>query len=491
MKVMLAELRRGRRAPWVAGLLALVACLWPGALAQAAEKPNVVLMVMDNLGWGEIGTYGGGILRGAPTPRLDALADEGMKLLNFNVEPQCTPSRSALMSGRHPIRSGTTKVVWGLPYGLVGWEVTMAELFSDSGYATGMYGKWHLGDQPGRWPTDQGFDEWYGIPNTTDEAMYTSQPHFDPEVVEAPQIVEARRGERPRNIKEYNLETRRTIDRELTERTIEFIQRNARAGRPFFAYVPYTQTHLPVLPHPDFEGRTGNGAQADMLAEMDHNVGQVLDALDTEGIRENTIVVWMSENGPEEAPSFFGTAGYWRGHYFTTLEGSLRTPFLIRWPGDIEPGSVSNAIVHITDLLPTFSTAAGYQVPTDRMIDGVDQMPLFTGATDESAREGFPAYNGDNMQSYKWRTFKVHYFDQQGMFDSPTRYNFPRIHDLLRDPKELYGLYGGHGAGATGTEQLTWVFPAVTAEILKFRESLRAEPPVPFPAPEPYTPPRN
>ena len=467
----------------------LLSLLLLSGSASAGQKPNVVLIVMDNLGWGEIGAYGGGILRGAATPRLDTLADEGMKLLNFNVEPQCTPSRSALMSGRHPIRSGTTKVVWGLPYGLVGWEVTMAELFKEAGYATGMFGKWHLGDQPGRWPTDQGFDEWYGIANTTDEAMYTSQPHFDPEVVESPQIVEARRGERPRDVKEYNLTTRRTMDRELTERTIDFMERSAQSNQPFFAYVPYTLTHLPVLPHPDFDGKTGNGAQADMLAEIDYNAGQILDTLDALTISDNTIVVWMSENGPEESPSYFGTAGYWRGHYFTTLEGSLRTSFLIRWPGHIKPQSVSNEIVHITDLLPTFAGVAGYEVPTDRKIDGVDQMALFTGKTLKSAREGFPAYNGGNMQSYKWRNFKVHYWNQQEMFDSPTKYNFPRIHDLLKDPKELFGLYGGHGSAATGTEQLTWVLPAVTYKVLEFQKSLREEPPVPFPAPEPYLPP--
>jgi arylsulfatase len=465
-------------------ILVLVLPVW----AHSAERPNVVLMVMDNLGWGEIGTYGGGILRGAETPRLDALADEGMKLLNFNVEPQCTPSRSALMSGRHPIRSGTTKVVWGLPYGLVGWEKTMAELFTDAGYATGIFGKWHIGDQPGRWPTDQGFDEWYGIANTTDEAMYTSQPHYDPKIVKPPQIVQAKRGQKPKNVKAYNLDTRRTIDREINEHAIKFIKRKAKAKKPFFAYIPYTQTHLPPLPHPDFAGKTGNGDWADVMAEFDFNVGQILDTLDKSGISDNTIVVWMSENGPEEAPSYTGTAGPWRGNYFTTLEGSLRAPFLIRWPGKIKPESVSNEIVHITDLLPTFASAAGYKVPTDRMIDGVDQMPLFTDKTDKSAREGFPAYNGDNMQSYKWRNFKVHFWDQPSMFSSPVQYNFPRIHDLLKDPKELRGLYGGSDGYATGTEQLTWVLPAVTYEILKFQKTLQEEPPIPFPAPEPYSP---
>ena len=459
------------------------------ASGPVMAKPNVVLMVVDNLGWGEIGTYGGGILRGAETPRLDSIAAEGMKLLNFNVEAQCTPSRSALMSSRYAIRSGTTRVVWGLPYGLVGWEKTMAEGFKDAGYATAMYGKWHLGAQPGRYPTDQGFDEWYGILNTTDESMYTSQPHYDPNIVAPPQIQRSVAGGAPQNVKEYNLQTRPLIDRELTERTIAFMQKNAKANKPFFIYTPFTMPHLPVLPHPDFAGKTGFGNQADMLTELDHNAGMVLDEIDKLGIEDNTIVIWMSENGPEEAPSYFGTAGPWRGHYFTTLEGSLRAPFLIRWPGKIKPGSVNNEIVHITDIMPTLASAAGFEMPDDRVIDGVDQTDLFTGKTKKSAREGFPAYQGTTLQSYKWRHFKVHFWKQDSMFDTVTRMNFPAVHDLIKDPKEKHPFYGGHGASGSGTEQLTWVLPAVTFEILKHRKTLQDEPPVPFPAPEPYMPP--
>jgi arylsulfatase len=146
-------------------------------------------MLMDNLGWVEIGVYGGGILRGAETPRLDALAAEGLRLFNFNVEPQCMPTRSALMTDRHPIHSGTTKVVWGMLYGMTQWETTVAEVVSEAGYATGMFGKWHLGDVAGRLPIDQGFDEWYGIPNTTDEALYSSHPRYDPSVGHAPSIM--------------------------------------------------------------------------------------------------------------------------------------------------------------------------------------------------------------------------------------------------------------------------------------------------------------
>lgn len=180
--------------------IAILTLMFLSLPATAQEQPNIVLVVMDNLGWGEIGVYGGGILRGAETPRLDQLAAEGMQFLNFNVETQCTPSRSALMTGRHPIRSGTTKVVWGQLYGMTQWEVTIAELLSDQGYATGMFGKWHLGEVEGRFPTDQGFDEWYGIANTTDESNYTEGFQFDSQLVETPHILESTKGRLPKEV---------------------------------------------------------------------------------------------------------------------------------------------------------------------------------------------------------------------------------------------------------------------------------------------------
>ncbi|WP_185967859.1 sulfatase/phosphatase domain-containing protein [Formosa sediminum] len=174
------------------------------------------------------------------------------------------------------------------------------------------------------------------------------------------------------------------------------------------------------------------------------------------------------------------------GFYFTTLEGSLRTPFLIRWPNHIPAGSVTNEIVHITDVMPTLADVAGYKVPTDRKIDGVNQMPLFLGETTTSAREGFPVYNGDNMFAYKWRNFKSHYYKHESMFDKPVKHNFPRIHDLLRDQKELYGISGGNGT--TGAQNLTWILPAVTKQVLKFQATLKDEPPIILGTPEPYTP---
>lgn len=446
--------------------------------AQEETKPNVVIMMVDNLGWGELGVYGGGALRGAETPRLDALAAEGMQLLNFNVEPQCTPSRSALMTGRRPIRSATTKVVWGVPYGMVNWEVTMAELFSDAGYATGMFGKWHLGDMPGRFPTDQGFDEWYGVANTTDESEYSTQFQFDASVIGQPMIQQAMRGEDPRDVKAYTVETRRTIDSELTERAIDFIERSVNSQEPFFAFVPFTQPHIPTLPHPDFDGVTGNGHYADVLAEIDHRSGQVLDAIRDLGIEDNTIVIWLSDNGPEFFAPWHGTAGPWRGAYFTAWEGSLRVPFLIRWPGKIGAGTKSNEIVHLVDILPTLGRVAGYDAPEDRIIDGVDQLDFFLGRQEASNREGFIIYNNDDVYGYKWRNWKLHLVELENMNSEPKPLNVPRVYNLITDPKEEYQVQ----------HESTWVLPVIFGKIAEFQSTLIEEPPIPFGVSEPYTP---
>ncbi len=452
----------------------------------AATKPNIVLMVQDNLGWGEVGTYGGGILRGADTSRIDALADEGLKLLNFNVEAQCVPSRSALMTGRHPIRSGTHSVVWGMLYGMTQWERTIAELLSDQGYATGMYGKWHLGDIEGRFPTDQGFDEWYGIPNTTDEAVYSEGFQYDDSVTDRPYILKSVKGQKPKKVKEYTRETRRTIDSELVDHTIGFMKRSVKEKKPFFAYVPFTQVHIPAEPHPDFKGKTGNGRWADVLTEMDHRVGQVLDAIDDLKIRDNTIVIWMSENGPEEIFPHNGARGPWRGTYFTGYEGSLRTSFLVRWPKKVKAGSVSNEIVHITDVYSTLAEAAGAKIPEDRIVDGVNQLDFFKGKSAKSAREGFPVYNGSKLFGYKWRNWKLHLATQETMGAPVVKPGMPRLYNLLIDMREDYDLVA-HG-GRDGGELHYWVLPVIFKQIVAHQASLAAEPPIKMGTPDPYVP---
>ena len=333
--------------------------------SEQGTKPNFVLVLMDNLGWGELGVYGGGIIRGAPTPRLDRLAGEGFRALNFNVEAQCTPSRAALMTGRYAVRTGNGTVpLYAENYGLTRWEVTMAEMLSQTGYATGIFGKWHLGDSPGRFPTDRGFDEWFGIPNSSDESFWPQSSRFRADsspLAKFEYEMEARKGEIPKNVKVYDLSARRMIDRELTERAIDFMDRNVTAHNPFFAYIPYTQVHFPTLPEPAFKGKTGNGDFADVLVQMDDYAGRLLDAIDQMGVRGNTVFIFTSDNGPEMFEPYYGFSGPWRGTYFTAMEGSLRVPLLMRWPGHIPPGTVSNEIIHEMDLFPTLARIVGGQ----------------------------------------------------------------------------------------------------------------------------------
>ena len=446
-----------------------------------SDKPNIVVMMVDNLGWGELGCYGGGELRGAATPRLDQLASEGMRLLNYNVETQCTPSRSAFMTGRYAVRSGTSKVVWGMLYGMTQWEQTIPELLSEQGYATGMFGKWHLGDTKGRFPTDQGFDEWYGIANTTDESLYTSQFQYDKKVSVPTIIQKAVKGQDPELVGQYDVPERRKIDAELVRRSVDFMKRSVEANKPFFTFLPFTQPHMPTLPHPDFDGKTGEGFYADVIAEIDHRAGQVLDAIDDLGVRDNTIVIWTSDNGPEAYFPWHGTAGFWRGTYFTALEGSLRVGFLIRWPNKIKAGTTSNEIVHTVDLLPTLARVAGAKVPDDRIIDGVDQLDFLTGKQKTSNREGFPVYNGDDMFAYKWRNWKMHFMQLDNMRGIPQKTLMPRLHHLIKDPKEEHDI----------ASEATWVMPVIMKQIVRFQNSLVEEPPIKLGTPDPYVPPNS
>jgi len=457
-------------------LLAVMAALWwtPTFAQSQASKPNVLFILADNLGYGEVGAYGGGITRGAPTPRIDSLAREGMRFLNFNMETQCTPSRSSLMTGRWAIRSGTHSVPFGgVADGLTRWEVTIGEALSDAGYRTGYFGKWHLGSHDGRLPNDQGFDEWFGIPRTTDESLWPSSPGWSQSIMPAEQIMEGRKGEKSRPLGVYDVTQRRLIDAEITRRTVSFIRDKARSGNPFFAYVALTQPHLPSEPNPAFKGRTGNGDWADMLTEMDHNVGRMLDALDVAGIRNDTIVIFTSDNGPEFIRPWDGWAGPWRGQYFTALEGGIRVPFMIRWPGRITAGRESNEIVHGVDMFATLARFGGANVPTDRPFDSIDQSDFFLGKTEKSPREGFPIWCADRLQAVKWRNWKLHFYRQDTMFDPPVRNPVPTIHNLHVDPREE----------KPSTD--SWVVGPVLRIVAEFEDSVKRYPLIPMGAPDP------
>jgi arylsulfatase len=441
--------------------------------------PNILLVLADNLGWGELGCYGGGTLRGAPTPRIDRLASEGLRLTNFNVESDCVPTRSALMTGRHPIRTGALQSVpAGLPQGIVPWEVTLGQLLSKRGYATGIFGKWHLGDRPGRYPHERGFDEWYGIPRTTNESLFTSSPGFDPKIVPMPYVMEGRKGGAARNVAVYDLEMRRKIDAGLVARAGRFMRRHVRSKTPFFCYVPLTQLHYPTLPHRDFAGRTGAGDFADSMVEMDHRIGELLDGIDRLKIAGDTLVIFASDNGPEFRRPWRGTAGPWSGTYHTSMEGSLRVPFMVRWPGRVPAGGVSNEIVHVTDLYATLARVAGAKAPSDRPIDGVDQLDFFLGKRTRSNREGFVFYIKQELRAAKWRDWKMHLVWEPEPNAGPNHLETPWIFNVVQDPKEETDVGNQH----------SWVRRPLRVLINDLQASLKAHPPIPPGAPDDFVP---
>lgn len=446
---------------------------------DASTRPNIVLVFSDNLGFGELGVYGGGLLRGAPTPRLDALAAQGIRLLNMNMESQCTPSRSALMTGRFPLRSGTSRITQPQqPGGLVRWERTLAETLSDAGYATAHFGKWHLGNSPGRYPNDRGFDEWWGIDETHDTSLWFDSPGFDPGLVEPAWLLQGRRGEPTERLRPYGREERASFDAECFARASAFIQAHARK-RPFFCYLPIAFPHFPVIPHEDFQGRTGNGAFADGLVELDTRVGRLLDEIDSLGIAQDTLFIFTSDNGVEETLPSRGWTGPWGGSYFTAMEGCLRVPFIARWPGRIPAGGLSNEIVHATDLFTTLAGIGGAAIPADRPIDGIDVSGLLTGKQNTSGREGFPVYVGDALHAVKWRHWKMHFIWQEYMYDPPQPLPIPRLYNLHEDPRERHDVF---------LPANTWVKVPVGRLLRAWHESLARYPVIAPGTPDPYRP---
>ena len=364
----------------------------------------------------------------------------------------------------------------------------MAEMLSDAGYATGMFGKWHLGRTEGRFPTDQGFDEWYGIPNSTDESTYSSLDGFAESGVKESYVLESTKGQLPTQVRPYRLDYRPLIDRDLTDKAIDFISRQVSDGNPFFVYLPYTATHFPTMPHPDFVGQSGNGNWADLLLQIDTYTGELLDKLDELGVADNTIFIFTADNGPEaDKPggtnltvetAVHGSAGPWRGTLFTGYEGALRVPFAIRWPGNIPAGVSSDEIVHAMDLYPTLANWVGGSIPSDRVIDGIDMSSFFTGSTARSGREGMIVYMGNTIYGVKWKNWKLHFKVQESWNAEQVSYTMPLLFNLYGDPQERDNVLFPH----------TWVPKAALGQLSEHISSLKEYPPIRSGQPDPYNP---
>ena len=412
------------------------------------KKPNIIYILVDDLGYGELGVQGGGAMRGAPTPQIDRMAHEGMLLNGFYSEPSCTPTRTALMTGRHPVRTGLTDVIFpGNPAGLSPEEVTVAEILSDAGYATAMYGKWHLGEGEETWPHNQGFDETlFGLYNAAPWAWNTGGDRYFWNDKNTPEFftryhlngaMDATKGEKAREIAPLNLETYATFEEDTFKRSIDFIKRNANAEKPFFLYWA-SNLISQFTSHPDWEGKSPVGTHNDdQTMEHDHYVGQILKTLKDLGIAENTLVVWMSDNGP--MTDFFPEYSYsaLRGGKGDVLEGGVHVPAVAWWPGVIEPLQISAEMLHVTDMYTTAAKIGGAvdKLPKDRVIDGLEQSSYLMAST-PSHRKYMFHYSGPKLGAVRVGQFKRHMAASHGGLPGKDFF------DVYKDPREEHGVMG-------------------------------------------------
>jgi arylsulfatase A-like enzyme len=450
---------------------------------MADKKPNIVFFHVDNLGMGELGCYGGGILRGADTKRADHFRTEGMKLTHYVVEPQCTPTRSALMTGRYPIRSGNhTIALGGNAGGLVDWEITIAEILEKAGYVSSIQGKWHIGAEDGRWPTDHGFDEWYGPLRTYDECMWLDDPQYVAERDGFSYMHEGKKGEgcKPIKSQQLTMETKKTCDFEYLKRSADFMERAVKADKPFYLYFNHSLMHFPMVTRPEFVGKSKNGEWGDCLLMLDHDFGVLLDKVDELGVRNDTIVILCGDNGAEDHLAGRGTGGFFDGSYFSSAEGGIRTPLLIRWPGHVPVGVETNEMVHVTDMFTTLLKFAGCEPPKDRIIDGKDQSAFFLGKQDNSNREDCMVWLNEELHAVKWKDFKINFKRQQHFHDPELGLGFARITHLMDDPKEREPVNQKHVRW--------WVMQHAHRVVAQFEESTKREQLIPSGSPIDFVP---
>jgi arylsulfatase len=432
------------------------------------KRPNIIHILADDVGWGELGWQGGGKHRGTPTPTLDRLAREGMRFWSAYAEPSCTPSRIAINTGRHPVRTGLLSVLWpGQPEGLSSDEVTIAELLSEGGYHTAMWGKWHLGDHEEHCPTNQGYDyAFYGLFNGAPDAWQESKELYDtPNPFKAPfmdfpgsdeyeemtgidldvagYVAEKGKGRKPIAGPAGKLTIRRQqhFENKSNEQMIRWIKEKNETDAPFFIYwATYALQITGAESHQDAPHVDRRNAQASMMALHNEHLARLVEALEDEGIAENTLIVWFSDNGPMYA--FYPTSGYslLRGGKGDVLEGGVRVPAQAYWPGMIAPDQDPVDVIHITDLFTTAARIGGVTdaVPNDRVIDGIDQTALLLLGEGHGRRNYMMHYSGAHLGAFRYDDFKIHVKPAHGGLPGMDFYN------VRRDPGEKYGaLYQG------------------------------------------------
>jgi arylsulfatase A-like enzyme len=400
----------------------------------STRPPNIVIIFADDLGYGDLGVYGHPVIK---TPRLDRLASEGLKLTSFYASaPVCSASRYSLLTGRYAIRSGINGAL--MPEsktGLGAGETSIADILKSAGYRTGMVGKWHLGNRPGFFPTEHGFDSYFGLLYSNDMVRPWVQTDVPMRLYRGTQ-------ELPGEVDNA------AITERYTEEALAFIRENQ--ARPFFLYLAHSMPHVPLGVSPRFAGRSAGGRYGDVIEAIDWSTGQVLDTLRDAGVERDTLVIFTSDNGPwmDMPPRMLveprivrtdaGSAGPLRGSKGTSWEGGTRVPFLARWPGHIPAGSVSADLARTLDVLPTLAGIVGAPLPAGRVLDGQD-IRAFLEGRGPSPDEWFFYYNsGGRLEGVRDRRWKLHLtFPEKG---APAK----ELFDLLVDPSERWNIAAEH-----------------------------------------------
>lgn len=431
--------------------------------AEGAQKPNIIIILADDLGYGDLGCYGNPGIR---TPNLDRLAAEGKRFTDFYAgQSYCTPSRAALLTGRLAVRSGVAgrpgpglhvfypKDKGGLPLE----EITIARALKTKGYQTACIGKWHLGHEPEYLPTRHGFDYYYGIPYSNDMDAPTAKIRNQDSDGQNPDF-------RNFNVPLLrNLETierpadQTTVTKRYTEETINFIKQHKRD--PFFIYLAHTFPHVPLFASPQFKGRSARGLYGDTVEELDWSVGQVVDALQREKLDRNTLVFFTSDNGPWlNKNQNGGSAGLLRDGKGGTWEGGYRVPAIAWWPGRIKPG-IARDVASGMDLFNTSLKLAGAELPKDRPLDGIDMSGILF--ENKGQRDVHFYYLGDQPFAVRVGNFKAHFLTHDGYAKiEPPKRNPPLLYNLAEDPSERFDIAAQH--------------PEVVAKITKVFEEHRA-----------------
>ena len=390
--------------------------------SHAAETPpNVVVIFMDDMGYGDIGPFGATKQK---TPNLDRMAKEGMKLTSFYAAPACSVSRAQLLTGCYRPRINVPWVYMPVSSeGLNPKEITIADHLKKLGYATMCIGKWHVGDQPEFLPTKQGFDHYFGIPYSNDMQRTSTESGL--------RVTPLLRDDKVTKLLTDEEQSR--IVESYTDEAINFISNNKE--KPFFLYLPHTAIHTPIYPGKAFQGKSNNGRVGDWIEEVDWSTGRILDTLRELKLDKKTLVVFTSDNGPwlikgEDS----GSAGPLRGGKGSTWEGGVRVPTLAWWPGKIPAASAVDAVAGTIDLLPTIVTLAGGTVPAEPIIDGRDISPLLLGKSKQSPREAHYYFKGYNLEAVRqgpWKLALAPQIETMGRsFDDDAKGSEPRLYNL-------------------------------------------------------------